>query len=257
MWLVKFAGLGEFGETKLRKAQVLWQAGFAPEPAGLCHGFIVERWIGGLPLPHAARDRDRLVDTIGRYLGLRARGLRPSNEGASLKTLAEMARVNVGEALGAEAALGLEPMLLPALTAGLALQPCDTDNRMHNWEWLVSDDGRLIKTDGLDHSSGHDLVGCQDICWDVAAAEIEHRLNPTESLALRVIVADEAGQPVEPVLVDFYACCYLAFQIGLWQFAAGSNSPADAERARARSAHYAALLAGRLTSRAGGRVAAL
>jgi hypothetical protein len=254
VWLVKFAGLGAIGEAKLRKARLLHGAGFGPEPAGLCHGFIVERWVEGKPLVGAAPDRDRLVDTIGRYLGFRARWLAPGNAGASLGLLAEMARTNVGETFGAEAALGLEPILMPALTAGLPLERSDTDNRMHGWEWLATPDGHLFKTDGLDHSSGHDLVGCQDICWDVAAAEIEHELNPTESQALRVIVADEADRPVAPLLVDFYTCCYLAFQVGLWRFAATSNGPGDGDRAGMRSQHYAALLARRLDFRTGGRV---
>jgi hypothetical protein len=63
-----------------------------------------------------------------------------------------------------------------------------TDNRLHQWEWLIRDDGSILKTDAIDHCSAHDLVGCQDIAWDVAGAIVEFDFSASESedLASRV-----------------------------------------------------------------------
>ena len=38
-------------------------------------------------------------------------------------------------------------------------------------------DPTLLKTDALDHSEGHDLIGCQDIAWDVVGAATELELS--------------------------------------------------------------------------------
>ena len=37
-----------------------------------------------------------------------------------------------------------------------------------------------MKTDALDHAFGHDLVGCQDIAWDLAGAAVEFDLDTEE-----------------------------------------------------------------------------
>src|SRR3954453_21950736 len=52
-----------------------------------------------------------------------------------------------------------------------------TDNRMHAWEWLVTPEGRILKADALDHHRGNDLVGPQDVAWDLAGAAVELELD--------------------------------------------------------------------------------
>jgi hypothetical protein len=102
-------------------------------------------------------------------------------------------------------------------------RPVHVDGRLHAWEWLVTPAGDLLKIDAVDHSCGHDLVGCQDIAWDVAGAELELGLSPaeTERLAQRLGVA--------PGLLAIHRACYPAFQLGLWSFA-----PAEEALARRR-----------------------
>jgi len=77
-WLARFVGLGRDGERALARARALRRAGFTPEVAGLCHGFLVERWLAAPPLDLAQLDRQgrrRLVGRVGSYLGVRARAL--------------------------------------------------------------------------------------------------------------------------------------------------------------------------------------
>jgi hypothetical protein len=232
-WLAKFSGLGAVGERKLHKARMLHRAGFGPEVAGLCHGFLVQRWVDGAALEVEACDKNRLTDSLGRYLGLRA-GFDATNGGASLQALFEMARHNTEQALGGDRADQLDRFFGRIGLAGdLSVHRIDSDNRLHVWEWLRLRDGRLMKMDGLDHSSSHDLVGCQDIAWDIAGAAVEHDLSPAELAKLCHLVERQSGRTVERDLVRVMTPCYLAFQMGLWTFAGAANS---AEAARTTTA---------------------
>ncbi len=50
------------------------------------------------------------------------------------------------------------------------------DGRMLPHEW-VTDGGRLMKVDALDHPADDFLPGCRDIAWDVAGACVELGLS--------------------------------------------------------------------------------
>jgi hypothetical protein len=210
VWLAKFAGLGASSEAKHGRARTLARAGACPEPLGVRRGFLLERWIVGAP--GLAGDRAAIIEHVGRYLGLRAVAF-PAGEddGASLEDLAVMARTNIAE-------LGLDPACVPAPPQS-AVRFVHVDSRLHRWEWLTTADGRLIKTDALDHSTGHDLVGCQDVAWDVAGARLELGLDAAETARLCAAVAGVCDRPVDPALLAFYDVAYPAFQAGLWTLA--------------------------------------
>jgi hypothetical protein len=243
-WLVKFAGLGEAGLRKHRRAQELHAAGFTPEAAGYRHGFLIERWHeDGLSLDRTSLDRDLLIERIGSYLGFRARHFEAGlGQGASLEHLSEMARYNTGEALGEDAAAALEGFLSHDKSLEGRVRRIETDNRMHPWEWLLVG-GRLIKTDALDHSAAHDLVGCQDVGWDIAGAAVEFDLSKEEAFRLCTIVERESGFPVMPEILAFMRPCYLAFQMGAHMMAAWSlGDGPEAVRLRRAADRYSALL---------------
>lgn len=217
-FLVKFAGLGSEGTRKFGVAQDLFQAGFAVEPIALLHGMIVERWVDSTPLA-ADVDRSRLVDTLARYLAFRATTLPTHNKGAPLTLLAEVAAFNAGRAFGHDAEMAVRLWTRNAAAMQAQAQPADTDNRLHRWEWRVLADGRLIKTDALDHSSSHDLVGCQDIGWDVAGAIVEHDLTKEEASQLIDQTGGLIGRALHPDLIKLFTACYIGFQAGLWTMA--------------------------------------
>ncbi|TPG53368.1 hypothetical protein EAH89_16595 [Roseomonas nepalensis] len=235
-WLLKFVGLGRHGEEAAALARRLHGAGFTPPVAGLLHGFLAERWEeGARPLDPAAADRPALVAHLGRYLTFRAHHLPAGEaEGAPLAALWEMARHNTAEALGEDAAAGLDAWKprLPALAArGRRVR---TDNRLHAWEWLVLPGGRLLKADAVDHAAAHDLVGCQDIAWDVAGAAVELDLSMEERERLRALAGAEAG------LTELFLPLYRAFQLGYHAMAADAwGGGEEAERARRAVARYA------------------
>jgi hypothetical protein len=240
-WLARFAGLGRYGEDKLAIGRMLAEAGFTPPVAGFRHGFLIEQWFeNAQPLRPRAVDRERLVEHLGRYVGFRARHLLAPRPGASLEELLTMASRNAELALGEETARGLDrwKSILPRLARHAC--PIRTDNRLHAWEWLVVGD-RLIKADALDHQAAHDLVGCQDLAWDIAGATAELALSPGERDRLCATAEREAGRPLVPELIEFLTIGYLAFQLGAFTLAAQANThdPAEATRLRGAAGAYA------------------
>lgn len=228
-WLVKFAGLGRRGAEALARARRLAAAGFSPEPAGLAHGFLVERWHGDArPLDLASLDRDRLIERLAEYLAFRAQTFPAAEPGASPDALLAMAVHNAGEAIGPEAerAVARWRPALPRLAT--KIRPVETDNRLHAWEWLEVG-GRLLKTDAVDHHAGHDLVGCQDIAWDIAGARAEFALDVDEFACLTRRIRAH-GIATDPDLVSFMALAYAAYQLGAWTMAADAVSGAEAAR---------------------------
>jgi hypothetical protein len=247
-WLLKFAGLGHYGVDKLALAQELASAGFAPSVAGFRHGFVVGRWLAAArPLRALPADRRGAVERIGCYLGFRAKRFPADRPGASLDKLAAMAARNIGLGLGEASARALAPWTVRLEKLARHVRPVRTDNRLHPWEWLVAD-GRLVKADALDHHAGHDLVGCQDIAWDIAGAAVEFGLTREEAERLCAVAGRESGRAVAPELVDFLTPCYLAFQLGAFSLAADAHvyDPAEAARLRAAAGRYTDLLKSRL-----------
>lgn len=222
-FLLRFAGLGRYGAETLDRAQLIAGAGFSPPVLGLRHGFLIEKWItDAKPLDHSAVRRADLVAHLGAYLGFRARRLAAApGSGASLSQLAAMLTQNTGEALGVQ--LSKVDWLSRAESLEPRVRRAQTDNRLHLWEWLQAADGRLLKTDAYDHCDAHDLIGCQDIAWDVAGAACEFDLSGPEldSLLRRLSWENVA---IDRDLLHFFKPCYLAFQFAAHQLAASELS---------------------------------
>ena len=224
--LLKFAGLGAIGERKLEMARALHAQGFTPEPLALVHGFLVERWHeDALPL---GRD-DRPVAEIGHYIGTRARMFPAADgSGAGLRELLAMCRRNLSLAIGEAAARAIERWA--ARLDGLRLQPVRTDNKVGREEWLRLPGGALLKTDAVDHHCGHDLIGCQDMAWDIAGAIVEFGLGDEETRRLVDAAAFASGRAPSPALIHFCRIAYCCFRLGQATLAAELRSGLRADR---------------------------
>ncbi|MCW3796578.1 hypothetical protein OMW55_01980 [Sphingomonas sp. BN140010] len=196
-WLVKFAGLGRIGDRRLDLALRLEDAGFGSEVAGLTGGWLVSRWEDASPT------RPSVGELIA-YLRWR-RGLAAPQPGASLATLVTMVHRNL-------------PALAdwsPDLT-GLAPHPVCTDGRMAAHEWLRLPSGQLRKADAVDHHQAHDLIGCQDIAWDVAGAILELDLSASDADRLA------AALDCNPALLAFTLVAHAAFRVGAHRLSAST-----------------------------------
>jgi hypothetical protein len=223
-FLLKFAGLDAVGRDAFVTAKRLYEAGFTPEPLALRHGFLVERWVE----TDAAPDLASIWPVVRRYLEFRAGNFPVAAAGASLPELVEMARHNIGEAYGslADSVFAAWPHDRVAALTPL-VRPVWIDGRMQRWEWIHTSSG-VLKTDAIDHAHGHDLVGCQDIAWDVAGAIVE--LEATRQQGTTLIRSVMSGRPEAEDLTDLMTLCYIGFQIGWWHFA---TEPESADRQRA------------------------
>ncbi len=232
VWLARFVGLGEHGERAYELARATSAAGFTPPVAGLTHGFLVERWLDDARcLDVRAIDRNQLIGRVGDYLEMRA--TRPGAPGANCTELIEMVMRNASLSVGPEVASQIVSRMAP-----IEMRSVQVDARLHAWEWLVQSDNSLIKTDAYDHHDAHDLIGCQDIAWDVVGAATELELSADEEVRLA------ARLDVDPRRIAFLRPCYLAFQLGRMTLAAQAE-PREAERAGRAASRYRELLISR------------
>ncbi len=247
VWLLKFVGLGGAGERACGHVQALAGAGFAPPACALRYGFLAQPWLSqARPLQLHTEARPAFAGRLGAYLGWRAAHLpAPEAAGASLDALLEMARVNAAEALGDGAAKS-SAFDAARWTGATPLRRVWTDNRLHAHEWLETADGCWLKADGVDHAAAHDLIGAQDIAWDVAGAKVEFDLSPGETAILLEALRERAG--VDPDLVDLLEPVYLAFQLGAYTMAARAHAgwPQEQQRLAGAAATYRRRLAERL-----------
>ncbi len=261
-WIVRYLGLGNYAGRLRRRAEGLTRSGFIPPIDASCHGFSIGPWLDSARLldPRSS-DRVTLLAHLPSYLSFLhgAFPARDGEDGCPPKELLRNARYNVLQLLGERIAARLDALqaLLPALER--AWSPVMVDGKLDAHEWLVTPDGRLWKTDALDHHAGHDFVGCQDIAWDVAGAGIELGLTDEEQIALAHQVATRASIRLELSHLYFYRLAYASFRAAQAQMAATSMalaSPAEAARLTDRASRLKHMLLTDL-SRAGEDAAAL
>lgn len=235
-WLARFTGLGAASEARAERARVLSRAGLIPEVAGLARGFMIQRW---LPTTGLLRPEP---EAVGRYLGQRVARLGSRTAGASLADLRDMALHNAGEALGetARARLADHDQLVVTPELEAAVRPVAVDGRLDRWTWLQARAGTLLKADAVEHEAGHDLVGPQDLAWDVAGAEVELELGHAElDWLLQGLRAARAHHPA-PRLLAFYRACYPAFRLGAATMAAAATTGEERQRHERAVERYAA-----------------
>ena len=218
--MVRFAGLGRYGHEKLTRARLLAEARFSPRAIALENGWLTMDFIPGKPLTLDALNDD-LLDFIARYIAFRRQAFR-TGEFARTAELAEMIRVN----------LGIRVARPPKSEAVVV------DGRMMPHEW-VSTRGGILKTDALDHGDNHFLPGPTDICWDLAGAIIEWRLDDREREQLLKRYAHHSGDRRAPGRLPFYLAAYAAFRAGYTQLALTALPPSpDRRRFERLHQHY-------------------
>ncbi|HEX9255000.1 MAG TPA: hypothetical protein VF938_05620, partial [Candidatus Angelobacter sp.] len=160
--LYKFAGLGHYGGEVCERELKVSAAGFGPMPRQESDGFVSYPCIDGRPL--AARNLSSpILARMADYCAFRLRTFHV--ELAELNALQQMAKHNLRE-------LGLDsPIELRLEHAVIA------DGGMQPHEWLVTKEGRLLKTDSGGHGDDHFFPGPTDIAWDLAGAIVEWGLN--------------------------------------------------------------------------------
>jgi hypothetical protein len=222
LWLDKFEGFAPYRDAPFDRACALAQAGYAPTPTWLGHGFVRYPWLDGRPA--RATDLDgQLLRELARYCAYRARAFETSSVDSN--DLEQMVRGNIDEVfsvdLGSRATLEVERPIVP-------------DARMQPFEWRIGPNGTFSKTDGHAHGDGTLLPGPTDICWDLAGAIVEWGMSPAardQFLQDYILLSGDKPQARLPG----YVLAYCAQRLGETYIAAcGAEGQ---EQARLRNAH--------------------
>lgn len=239
-YLLKFSGLTPLTEHAFEHAQEFSSRGFGLRPLAERHGMMLWQWCDGAK-PLLRDHKSHVLPMIADMLSFRAMHWTSAMSGASVQDLFDMARDNLNEALGYDKAAVLnewEPYL-DAIAA--ASTPVRIDGRLDCHEFLLLPDDHIVKTDALDHHAAHDLIGCQDIFWDVAGAMIEWTLSrdDVQRICERIDKVTGFRRPREALA--FYVIAYTAFRLGAATMSAealAEVNPAEARRFQRRVQFY-------------------
>ena len=195
--LFKFLGLGHYGEEVLRREQCLAQAGFGPEPRRESHGFASYPWVNARPMSTADLS-EAVLRRLAEYCAFRAKAF-PTDK-VNVDGLQLMAEHNLVQ-------LGME------LPVALQLErPVIADGRMQPHEWLITPDGKMLKTDSGSHGDDHFFPGPSDIAWDLAGAIVEWQMTEEQMNALLAHYKNLSGDNAAPRIHDFIAA-YTVFRV--------------------------------------------
>lgn len=237
---IKFAGLGKYGEEAFRRAYVLYTAGFSPRVFDIKEGFLLYEKIKGRPLL-VSDINDTLLDRIAGYISFIKEKF-PANVTYSFDQINEMIYWNIKEALGSVYAEKFKNYndWHPSVFNGNAAA---IDGHMQPWEWIITDEGKYLKTDNTDHYRDHFYPGCQDIAWDIAGTIVEFHLNDVQkSFLLDHFISISEDQDIRNRL-NYYMTAYSAFRLGFASFSAGSlKGTKDEGRFRVLLSYYAECL---------------
>jgi hypothetical protein len=226
--MFKFAGLGHYGEVVFERERKIATAGFGPMPRPESDGFVSYPWIEGRPL--SANDlSSEILIRLAEYCAFRLRAF--AAELSDLDALRQMADHNLRE-------LGLD------CTIDLCLKhPVIADGRMQPHEWLLSKEGKLLKTDSGSHGDDHFFPGPTDIAWDLAGAIVEWQMNEEQTMEFLDqychVSRDDAS-----ARIDGFIKAYAAFRSAYCLMAANAMNGSDEQTRLQRAATgYRAVLA--------------
>lgn len=220
--LRRFVGYAPYGERAAARSELLSLAGFSPATFGYADGYLRQRWEHGRYFPVA---KVRPVERIAEYIGFRARAF-PVRDVTD--ELDEMLRNNVLEVTGSA---------LPSDMRLRVVTPIVCDGALAPHEWMLTEDGRLVKTDSSDHGDDHLYPGPCDSAWDLAGAMVEWGLDEGERARLLSAYCRTTGDDAAPRIAS-YELAYAAFRVGCMRMAKLDSSSEDSPGLTLLEARY-------------------
>ena len=237
--LFKFAGLGHYGDVVFERERKVAAAGFGLMPREESDGFVSYPWVG-YPKSVCARPLSssdlsaQILANLAEYCAFRQRAF--TVELPNLDALQKMAEHNLRE-LGFDWAVELR-----------LEHPVIADGRMQPHEWLLTTEGKLLKTDCGSHGDDHFFPGPTDIAWDLAGAIVEWRMDDQQKGEFLARYHRAAGDDVS-TRIDGFIKAYTVFRLGYCLMAANAmNGSAEQLRLQQAAATYRAVLTHMQTS---------
>jgi hypothetical protein len=216
--LHKFSGLGHYGDAVFQRELKVAVAGFGPMPRRESDGFVSYPWIFHQRTSSRSLAAEDLSSSIlarmAEYCAFRLLSFRI--ELGELNALQHMAEHNLRE-------LGLD------LPVELRLEhPVIADGRMQPHEWLVANEGRLLKTDSGSHGDDHFFPGPTDIAWDLAGAIVEWQMSEQQVRAFIDLYRCASGDDPSARIGGFIKA-YAVFRAAYCMMAANAMRGSDEE----------------------------
>jgi adenine/guanine phosphoribosyltransferase-like PRPP-binding protein len=225
--LFRFAGLGHYGGAVLERERKVAAAGLGLVPREESDGFISYPWMDGRSL--AASDLSpTILARLAEYCAFRQRAF--AVELSDLDALHQMAGHNLRElGLGVPVELRLE-------------RPVIADGKMQPHEWLLSVDGKLLKTDSGSHGDDHFFPGPTDIAWDLAGAIVEWQMNEEQTAEFLALYHRASGDDAS-ARIDGFIRAYTVFRLAYCLMAANAmNGSNEQPRLQHAAATYRSIL---------------
>lgn len=222
----KFEGLGGYGLRPRLVARTLAEAGFGAKIAGDELGYIGYERLTGRPASSADLKRERL-QRMAAYCAFRAREISCPVDERARQDLEAIVRVNYERAWGAA---------LPHARRQLeVVRPTVCDAKMAPHEWLLTEEGRMLKLDATSHGDDHFFPGPCDIAWDVAGAIVEWDMDRATSDAFLREYAAQAQDDISGRIGN-YLIAYAVFRCAWTHMAAAAMSGTPEETRFTREA---------------------
>src|SRR5690606_17076759 len=94
-------------------------------------------------------------------------------------------------------------------------------SRLQPHEWVLADDGSLIKVDAAAHGDDHFIPGPTDIAWDLAGITVEWNLDVSMRDHLLNQYRLHSGDDPRERIAD-YTIAYVLFRLAYTRMAAGA-----------------------------------
>lgn len=207
----KFLGLGHYGTEVFQREASLAAEGYAVPPGIESDGFASYPMVDGRAMC-AADLTESVLAHLAEYCACRLYTL-PADR-TNLAALQEMAGHNLQQLkFNVPVTLQLD-------------QPAIADGRMQPYEWLLTSDGTMLKTDCGSHGDDHFFPGAVDIAWDLAGAIVEWQMNPVAIKIFLEMYHRASGDDAEKRVAD-YIIAYTVFRCAYCRMAANAMRDAD------------------------------
>ena len=235
--LFKFEGMGPSGAEVRERALILSDSGFAPPVQEAGDGFLAYQFVTGRPMQESDLSA-AVLDSFARYCAFRAVEF---VTGTSVHSeLRAMLEHNLRQEFGdGEAALNTSDLNTDELVPERAVI---ADGCMQPYEWIVTAEGKLFKTDAVSHGDNHFFPGPCDITWDLAGAAVEWGLDKNSIDFLLGRFQNYSGiDPAKKMAIHILV--YSIFRLGCCKMAASTVRGTDEEgRCQAAYLRYRAQL---------------
>jgi adenine/guanine phosphoribosyltransferase-like PRPP-binding protein len=222
----KFEGLGPLADSVRARAETLASAGLACAPRDVGQGFWGYRVVKGSPMGTADVSQ-HVLEHLARYCAFRHSEFRVSDDAPA--ALNEMLGFNLKREFQVD---------FPADLRSFCGNMIVVDGRMQPHEWIRSESGQLLKTDGASHGDDHFFPGPTDIAWDLAGAAVEWELSPQALEFLLSRFGRISGDNATP-RVPVFLLAYAVFRLSWCEMALSTESnPLEAQRLRSAAEKY-------------------